>query len=132
MSPSSSQPAAGRVQIFGLENDQATRAAIRFFKERRFEIHLVDLRRKPIAPGELRRFVERLGARALLDSDGRAYRDAGMGYLRMDDGEVVERLLADPRLLRLPLVRIGNDVSAGRAEPTWKAWLKPPGGAPSQ
>jgi arsenate reductase-like glutaredoxin family protein len=132
MSPSSSPPTAGRVQIFGLENDQATRAASRFFKERRFEIHLVDLRRKPIAPGELRRFVERLGAKALLDSDGHAYRDAGMGYLRMDDGEVVERLLADPRLLRLPLVRLGNEVSAGRAESTWKAWLKPPGAAPSQ
>jgi arsenate reductase-like glutaredoxin family protein len=76
--------------------------------------------------------VERLGARALLDADGRAFRDAGMGYLRMDDGEVVERLLADPRLLRMPLVRLGNDVSAGRAETTWKAWLKPPGGDPAR
>lgn len=112
-----------RVQIFGLENDPASRAAIRFFKERRFEIHLVDLRRKPIAAGELRRFVERLGARALLDTDGRAYRDAGLGYLRMDDGEIVERLLADQRLLRLPLVRHEQAVSAGRAEGTWKSWL---------
>ena len=41
----------------------------------------------------------------------------------MDDAEIVERLLADPRLLRLPLVRLGNDVTAGPAEATWKAWL---------
>ena len=111
------------VQVFGLDSDQATRAAIRFFKERRFAIHQVDLRRKPIAPGELRRFVDRLGARALLDTEGRAYRDAGLGYMRLDDTGIVERLLADPRLLRLPLVRFGNDVSAGRAEATWKGWL---------
>ena len=111
------------VQIFGLDKAPATRAAVRFFKERRTAIHQVDLARKPIAPGELRRFVERLGASALLDADGRAYRDAGLGYLRMDDAEIVERLLADPRLLRLPLVRFGNDVSAGRDEATWKAWL---------
>ena len=111
------------VQVFGLDSDQATRAAIRFFKERRFAIHQVDLRRKPIAPGELRRFVDRLGARALLDTEGRAYRDAGLGYMRLDDTGIVERLLADPRLLRLPLVRFGNDVSAGRAESTWKGWL---------
>jgi arsenate reductase (glutaredoxin) len=117
--------AAPRVQIFGLENDQATRAAIRFFKERRFEIHLVDLRRKPIAAGELQRFVQRLGATALLDTEGRAFRDAGLGYLTMEESGIVERLLADPRLLRLPLVRFGQAVSAGPAEATWKSWLTP-------
>ena len=117
------QPTGPGVQVFGLPSDQATRAALRFFKERRIAIHEVDLKRKPIAPGELRRFVERLGASALLDTDGRAYRDAGLGYLRMGESEIVERLLADPRLLRLPLVRFGSEVSAGKAEATWKAWI---------
>jgi arsenate reductase-like glutaredoxin family protein len=117
-------PSAPSVQVFGLDSDPATRAAIRFFKERRFAIHQVDLRRKPIAAGELRRFVDRLGAAALMDSDGRAYRDAGLGYLRMEDAEIVERLRAEPRLLRLPLVRFGNEVTAGRAEETWKAWVR--------
>ena len=112
------------IQVFGLDKDQATRAAQRFFKERRVEISFVDLRKRAIAPGELRRFVERLGARALLDETSRAYRDGGLAYLRMDDGEIVERLLADPSLLRLPLVRNGNEVTTGRAEPTWTAWVK--------
>jgi arsenate reductase len=112
------------VQIFGHERDQATRAAIRFFKERRVAIHLVDLTRKPIARGELRRFVERLGARALIDEASKAWRDGGLGYLRMDDAEVVERLLADQTLLRLPLVRFGNEVAIGRDEGTWKSWFK--------
>jgi hypothetical protein len=34
-------------------------------------------------------------------------------------------LQADQRLLRLPLVRFGDDVTAGKAEPAWTAWLKP-------
>jgi len=121
--PSSSTPAGLQVQIFGFESDQATRAAIRFFKERRITIHLVDLHRKPIAAGELRRFVERLGAPALANREGKAWREAGLGYLTMSDSELAERLLADTRLLRLPLVRFGNAVSAGRAEGTWKEWL---------
>jgi len=116
-------PSAQTVQVFGLDSDKATRAAIRFFKERRIAIHQVDLRRKPIAAGELRRFVDRLGATALLDVDGFAYREAGLAYMRLDETEINERLLADPRLLRLPLVRFGNEVSAGKAEGTWKAWL---------
>jgi len=126
MAPNPAVPAAApRVQIFGLEKDQATRAAIRFFKERRAEVHLVDLRRKPISAGELRRFVQRLGAAALLDTAGRAYRDAGLGYLTMDETGIVERLLADSRLLRLPLVRFGEAVTAGPADATWKSWFTP-------
>jgi arsenate reductase-like glutaredoxin family protein len=111
------------IQVFGREDSPETRAALRFFKERRVEVQFVDLRRKPMAPGELRRFVERLGARSLADTDGRAWTDAGLSYLRMDEAELAARLLADQRLLRLPLVRIGNGFAAGRAEPAWRELL---------
>ena len=55
------------VQIFGLKNPQATRAAERFFKERRATIQFVDLKQKSIAPGEIKRFIERFGLTALVD-----------------------------------------------------------------
>ncbi len=113
----------GTIQVFGLEGDRGTRAALRFFKERRAEISFVDLRRRPIAPGELRRFVEKLGAAALADTDGRAWRESGLGYLRMTDDELAGKLLANARLLKLPLVRNGADFSAGPSEATWKRWL---------
>jgi hypothetical protein len=72
-------PAQGpTVQMFGLVDSRPTQAALRFFKERRVNVTFVDLRRKPIAPGELRRFVERLGAAALLDTEGRQYKDLGL------------------------------------------------------
>ena len=109
------------VQVFGTPDSQATRAAQRFFKERRLEIHFVDVRRKPLAPAELRRFVDRLGARAVADEDSKAWRDAGLAYLQMDDTELTDRLLADQRLLKLPLVRVGNGVAAGKDEPAWKS-----------
>ena len=114
------------VQVFGTDDSQATRAAVRFFRERRLVVHVVDLRRKPLAPGELRRFVDRLGARAVADETGRAWRDAGLAYLRMDDPELAGRLLADQRLLRLPLVRVGSEVAAGRDEARWREMLARP------
>lgn len=116
-------PAGLTVQMFGLADSRPTQAALRFFKERRVNVTYVDLHRKPIAPGELRRFVERLGAAALLDVEGRQYKDLGLAYMRLGDDEIVERLLADSRLLRLPLVRFGNASTAGPADGTWKAWL---------
>jgi arsenate reductase len=116
-------PTGPSIQIFGAPDSRATRAALRFFKERRIAVVYVDLRRKPIAPGELRRFVEKLGAPALIDTESRRYKDLGLGYMRLGGDEIVERILADNELLRLPLVRFGTFFTAGPAEPTWKAWL---------
>jgi arsenate reductase-like glutaredoxin family protein len=114
------------IQVFGMDDSQVTRAALRFFRERRIVVHYVDLRKKPIAAGELRRFTDRLGPAALLDTESRAYRDGGLAYLSTDTAGITTRLLADVRLLRLPLVRYGDDVTAGRDEATWKAWLARP------
>ncbi len=114
------------IQVFGLDDSQATRAALRFFRERRIVVHYVDLRKKPIAAGELRRFTDRLGAAACLDTEGRAYREQGLAYLSADAAGITARLLADVRLLRLPLVRFGDRVTAGRAEEVWRAWLARP------
>jgi arsenate reductase (glutaredoxin) len=114
------------IQLFGRDDSATTRAALRFFRERRIVVTYVDLKKRPIAPGELRRFVERLGARSLLDPESKPYKDAGLAYLTTDDAAIVERLLRDPRLLRLPLVRHGTAVTAGADEATWKGWLARP------
>ena len=112
------------IQVFGASDSSATRAALRFFRERRIAVHSVDLRKRPIAAGELQRFVQKLGARSLLDEEGKAYKDRGLAHMRLDDVEIVQRLLADARLIRLPLVRHGNELTVGPAEATWTAWLK--------
>jgi arsenate reductase len=114
------------VQIFGMKNSQATRAAERFFKERRVAIHLVDLKQKPMAPGEIGRFVQRFGLAGLLDTDGKTYVDAGLKYLKLSDSELLARIERDPKLLRLPLVRAGSQLSAGHDEDSWKAMLSAP------
>ena len=67
--------------------------------------------------------MERLGAASLMDPSAKAYIDQGLRYLSLDAAGITERVLANPRLLRLPLARHGNDVTAGPAEATWRAWL---------
>ncbi|MGH2513832.1 MAG: arsenate reductase family protein [Candidatus Limnocylindrales bacterium] len=115
------KPGSPAIQIFGLVDDPSTRAAQRFFKERRIDVHFVDLRRRPIAPGELHRFADRLGPRALLDAGGRAARQSGLAHLALADAELVERLIGGQRLLRLPLVRCGTELAVGRDEAAWRA-----------
>jgi arsenate reductase-like glutaredoxin family protein len=117
------------VQIFGLKNSQATRAAERFFKERRVGIHFVDLKQKPMSPGEIKRFIDRFGLTSLIDAESKAFLDAGLKYLKVSDSEMLGRIERNPSLLRLPLVRSGNRLSAGHDEGAWKAMLDcPPAG----
>lgn len=111
------------VQIFGIKGSQATRAAERFFKERRVPIQFVDLNQKPIAPGEIKRFIERFGLDGLLDTTSKAYADAGLKYLKLSSTELLSKIERDPKLLRLPLVRGGNRFSIGQDEDSWKTML---------
>ncbi len=111
-------------QIFGVKSSQPTRAAERFFKERRVATQMVDLKIKPMAPAEIRRFVERFGFPGLIDSGGKSYQDAGLKYLKLSDVELVAKVEQEPKLLRLPLVRVGNLLSVGHDEPSWKAMVE--------
>ena len=111
------------IQIFGIQKSSATRAAERFFKERRMPIQMVDLKKKAIAPGEIKRFVDRFGWEGVLDTEGKAYIDAGLKYMKLSEAELIERIGREPMLLRLPLVRAGKLVSAGQDGESWKAML---------
>jgi arsenate reductase-like glutaredoxin family protein len=115
------------VQIFGVKNSSATRAAERFFKERRVAIQLVDLKKKPLAPGEVKRFIDRFGWPGLLDTAGAPYVDSGLKYLKVTDADLLQRIEREPKLLRLPLVRSGARLSVGQDEAGWSAMLAEPG-----
>lgn len=109
------------VQIFGVKNSAPTRAALRFFKERRIPVQFVDLKQKPMAPGEIRRFIEKFTLPGLIDVESKPYVSGGLQYLRLTEAQWLERIAAEPGLLRLPLVRLGKLLSAGADPAAWKA-----------
>lgn len=111
------------VQIFGVKNSSSTRAAERFFKERGVAIQFVDLKKKPMAPGEIKRFIDRFGLDQLVDTEGTPYLDSGLKYLKMSHAELLQHIERDPRLLRLPLVRSASRLSIGHDAAGWKAML---------
>jgi arsenate reductase-like glutaredoxin family protein len=117
------------IQIFGVNNSPATRAAERFFKERRIAFQRIDLKKKAIAAGEIKRFVDRFGWTGLLDTEGKPYIEGGLKYLKLSESELLARVEREPSLLRLPLVRSGKVVSSGLDEESWKAMLAAPAGA---
>jgi arsenate reductase len=112
------------VQIFGVRKNADTRAAMRFFAERRIRTHFVDLTVRPASPGELKRFADRFGVEALLDRASRRHAELGLQHARLSDKGWLEKLAAEPLLLRLPLVRHGRDLTIGAAEDEWATWIR--------
>jgi arsenate reductase len=112
------------VQVFGVKKDADTRKALRFFSERRVRVHFVDLKERAASRGELHRFVQRFGVDALIDREGRRYRELGLHTARYSEERWVEWLVTEPLLLRLPLVRSGQRLTVGLEERSWVDWLK--------
>jgi arsenate reductase (glutaredoxin) len=113
------------VQIFGTKKSSDTRKAQRFFAERRIQAHFVDLAERAASLGELRRFAQKFGVRALVDRDAKRYRELGLGAAMLSDERWLETLVEEPLLLRMPLVRHGNQLTVGLAEVEWRAWTTP-------
>lgn len=113
------------VQIFGIKKSSDTRKALRFFSERRIKTHFVDLNERAASLGELRRFAQKFGVGALIDSSSVAFQELGLRQARMSDDSWLMKLADEPLLLKLPLVRNGSQVTVGLHESTWKSWLKP-------
>jgi arsenate reductase-like glutaredoxin family protein len=110
------------VQIFGIRKSPETRKALRFFAERRVKTHFVDLQERAASPGELKRFAQKFGVAALLDRTSRRFADLGLAAARLSDERWLDRLVEEPSLLRMPLVRHQQQLTIGDAEATWREW----------
>lgn len=111
------------VQIFGTRKSPGTRKALRFFAERRVKAHFVDLQERPASPGELRRFAQKFGIEALVDRESRRFAELGLGAARLSEERWLEKLAAEPLVLRVPLVRQQHRLTVGEAEATWREWI---------
>jgi len=112
-----------QAQIFGVRKSADTRKALRFFAERRVKMHFVDFAVRGPALGELRRFAQKFGAATLVDRSAPRFADLGLRAAQLGDDRWLDTLVAEPLLIRMPLVRFGNQLSVGPDEETWRSWL---------
>jgi arsenate reductase (glutaredoxin) len=110
------------VQIFGVKKSADTRKALRFFAERRVKTHFVDLQERAASPGELKRFAQKFGVEALIDRGSRRFLDRGLAPARFSDDRWLEKLVEEPLMLRMPLVRHGSQLTVGDATEIWQGW----------
>lgn len=108
------------IQIFGTSKCRDTRAAQRFFKERRVPFHFVDLDQKELSAGEFESIKRAAGLEAMLDREGREAQKQQLQYQRFDIEAVLKR---NPKLLKTPIVRNGKLAAAGYQPEVWITWI---------
>ncbi|MDR1317852.1 MAG: glutaredoxin [Spirochaetales bacterium] len=107
------------MQIYGTRKCGITKKAERFFRDRGIAYYFVNLAERGLSRGELENIRRGLSAEeALIDTQCPAYKKRGMAYM---DYEETEEILADPLLLRTPVIREGGRVVIGDDEKAWKA-----------
>ena len=112
-----------QAQVFGVRKDAATRKALRFFAERRVKTHFVDFTVRGPALAELRRFTQKFGVAAVVDRDSPRFSDLGLRAAQLSEERWLSTLVAEPLLLRMPLVRFGNHLAVGPDEAAWRSWF---------
>lgn len=118
-------PAGKVIQIFGTPKCKATRAAQRFFADRRIKVQSIDLREKGLSKGELASVARAVGGmRALYDADSPRVKERGLQHSAPTEARLAELLVEDPLLLRTPIVRSGARAAVGAAEAAWKAFAE--------
>jgi len=108
------------IQIFGTNKCQNTKAAQRFFKERRVPIQFIDLTEKGLSEGEFQSIKKAVGLENMMDREGKEYQKLNLKYQRFDmEGKLKENNL----LLKTPVVRQSPKATVGYAPEIWKQWL---------
>ncbi len=108
------------VQILGTRKSNDTKKAIRFFSERRVVYHFRDLSEKGLSRGELDNICRTVDPSDIIDADSKRYKQRGMEYM---DFDVLEEVLEDPLLIKMPIVRNGSLSTAGYSPEEWKRWI---------
>lgn len=107
------------LQIIGTNKCCDTRAAVRFFRERRVPFHFVDLDERDLSDGELKSIARAVGLESMIDAEGKEYRRLGLKYMTFD----IESILrGNPRLLKTPIVRNGPNAAIGNDPDAWKTF----------
>lgn len=109
------------IQIYACKRNFDVQKAERYFKERKIAVQFVDMGKKGPSKKEVQLFLQRLGNPGVFDVDGKLYQGHLVRFTS-DPDTIVEKIMFEPQLLRTPIVRNGQQVTAGYCPDVWQNW----------
>ena len=109
------------IQIYMHKRNFDVQKAERYFKERRIAVQLVDMVKHKPSRREVQLFMQRLGVPGMFDTAGKLY-PGHIVRFTSDPDVIVEKVMAEPQLLKSPIVRNGQLVTTGFCPEIWETW----------
>ena len=110
------------IQIFGSKKDNDTKKAQRFFKERGIRFQYIDLREKTLSKGEFRSVAAVNGGLEGMINKECKDRDALALVTYIAEEDKLDKILENPQILKIPIVRNGRQATLGYQPDVWKTW----------
>jgi arsenate reductase (glutaredoxin) len=103
-----------KAKIYHNPRCSKSRATLALLRDRGIDIEIVDYIATPLSKATLRELMRKLGvsALAMVRTEEQEFRPHAQRALT--DGEVIDLLAAEPRLLQRPIVELGEAARIGR------------------
>ena len=109
------------IQVYFGKRNFDVQKAERYFRERRIPYQALDLKKHRLGEREIRLMINGIGMDQLIDRNDSKVREHPACYY--DRAELLIPAIQEaPWLLRTPIVRNGNKVTAGYQPETWDTW----------
>ena len=110
------------IQIYFYGKNFDLQKAERYFKERRIPFQSMDLKKHRLGEREIRLMISAAGLERMIDRDNKKVREHPACYY--DRAELLVPAVQEaPWLLKSPIVRNGNRMTAGYRPEIWETWL---------
>ena len=109
------------IQIYCIKKNFDVQKAERYFKERRIPFQSLDLKKHVLGEREVRQMLSAIGAENLIDRANPKVREHPACYYDREE-LLIPAIRENPWLLKLPIVRNGNQMTTGFRPETWEQW----------
>lgn len=109
------------IQIYSGKKNFDAQKAERYFKERRIPFQALDLKKHKLGEREIRLMLSAIGMEKLIDRDDKKVKEHPACYYNQPE-MLIPAIQEAPWLLRLPIVRNGNQMTTGYCPEIWDQW----------
>ena len=110
------------IQIFGTTKCFDTKKALRYFKERKIPVQVVNLKEKGLSKGEYNKVKQAVGGLDdMIDTHCKDQDTLALIQYAVDS-EKDAKILENQQVLKTPIVRNGAKATVGYEPDVWKTW----------
>lgn len=110
------------IQIFGTRKCNDTKKAERFFKERGIKFQFIDIKEKGMSKGEFMSVAQANGGMENMINWAGKDQDTLALIKYIADEDKLEKILQNPSVIKIPVVRNGKQSTLGYQPDIWKKW----------